>query len=300
VHGLVFHGAGDVRYERVPDPTPDGRGGAVVRVDRTAICGSDLHLYHGALGGATGFTIGHEFVGEVVETGGDVRRFRAGDRVLVSGVIGCGECVECVRGRVMRCHVSPGRVFGTSPALNGGQAEAVAVPAADCALHAIPDGVSVEQAVLLTDILPTGFFGARSGDIQPGQSVAIIGAGPVGIMALLSAQLYGPSQVFVLDRVPQRLKLALGLGAVPIDVSGDADATVRDATGGLGPDVVIEAVGARETILQALGLVRSSGVVSVVGVNFTHRMPLSEGRRAYEIFDGREDGVMKVLLDPGR
>jgi threonine dehydrogenase-like Zn-dependent dehydrogenase len=286
-------------------------------------------------------------VGEVVEVGSEVRGFRVGDRVLAAGVVGCGRCRECLGGHVTRCLTAPASVFGVSPALPGGQAEAVAVPAADHALYRIPDGVSVEQAVLLTDILPTGHFGAANAEIAPGQDVAVIGMGPVGVMALLCAQLRGAARVFALDRVPERLAAAEALGAIPVDASGDAETAVREATGGHGVDAVVEAVGLDDTIRLALTLARAGGVVSVVGVNvnldfsfpmglallkgltfrigvcpvpetwpalvplvqagriapervFTHRMPLSEGARAYQLFDRREDGVLKVLLDPSQ
>jgi 2-desacetyl-2-hydroxyethyl bacteriochlorophyllide A dehydrogenase len=345
---LVYHGARDVRVDTVPDPTPPDARGAVVRVERAAICGSDLHLYHGAFpDDLAGFTIGHEFVGEVVETGSAVRALRTGQRVMVSAVVGCGECPECLRGEVVCCATAPSQVFGTGPGLQGGQAEAVAIPAADHACRPIPDGIDIEQAVLLTDILPTGFFGARNADIRPGQTVVIIGLGPVGQLALMSAQLYGPSKILAVDRVPERLAAARDQGAIPIDADGDVRHAILEHTNGRGPDAVIEAVGADETIQLALEIVRVGGVVSVVGVNlnfafplnmasafmknltfriglvpvqelwpslvplvasgrlspevvFTHRMPLSEGPRGYEIFDGRADGVMKVLLDPTR
>jgi 2-desacetyl-2-hydroxyethyl bacteriochlorophyllide A dehydrogenase len=346
MQALVFHGARDVRCESVPDPTPPDARGCVLKVERAAICGSDLHLYHGDMPQAgSGFAVGHEFVGEVAETGSQVRHYRTGDRVLCSAVIACGECTSCASGNVAACERIPMRVFGTGAALPGGQAEAVAVPLADHALLRIPDGVSTEQAVLLTDVLPTGYFGARNGGIEPGQTVAVIGMGPVGQLALESAQLFGPSRVFAIDLEPGRLDAAQELGAVPIDASGDAEAAVRDATGGLGPDVVIEAVGADATIQSAIRMVRNDGTVSVVGVNlnpdfsfpmaialmknlsfhigvcpvpalwrhlvplvqsgrlhpervFTHRMPLAKGPDAYELFDRRADGVVKVLLEP--
>lgn len=342
---LVYHGKADIRLEKLPDPTPPDSRGVIVRVERTAICGSDLHLYHGTLPVPPGFTLGHEFVGEVVETGRDVRHFRTGDRVIVSGVIGCGECRACAGGHPIRCQRHGTRVFGNSRELPGGQAEAAAVPAADTALLRVPDGISVEQAVLLTDILPTGYFGAKNADIRPGQSVAVIGLGPVGQCALQCAQLFGPARVFAIDRVPARLEAARSQGAIPIDAAGDAHAEILEATDGQGVDAVIEAVGADETIALALRLVRVAGVVSVIGVStnmafpfpmllalmkdltfrigicpvpelwddlvpllqsqrlrpdalFTHRLPLSRGVEAYELFDARRDGVMKVLLDP--
>ncbi len=346
MRGLVFHGKADVRVENLPDPTPPDAHGAVVRVERTAICGSDLHLYHGEMPVGEGFTLGHEFVGEVVETGSAVEGFRAGDRVIVSGVIGCGLCERCLRGEVVRCERKQTRVFGVGPDLDGGQAEAVAVPGARHAMKKIPDGVSVEQAVLLTDILPTGYFGARMASIQPGDTVIVVGAGPVGLLALLSAQLFGPARVLVVDRVPERLEMARSLGGTPIPAD-EADAAIVHLTNEQGADSVIEAVGADETILKSLMWVRAGGTVSVIGVNtspalpfpmglalmkdltfrtglvpvpelwpalvplvaegklapervFTHRMGLSEGPEAYRRFDAREDGILKVLLDPTR
>ena len=272
---LVYHGARDVRLESLPDPTPPDSCGAVVRVQHTAICGSDLHLYHGSLPVPPGFTLGHEFIGEVVETGRDVRGFRAGERVLVSGVIGCGECRACAGGHPVRCERHGVRVFGNSRELPGGQAEAVAVPAADFALLRIPDGVTNEQAVLLTDILPTGYYGARNAEIRPGQSVAVVGLGPVGQCALDCAQLFGPARVFAIDRVPERLAAARAKGAIAIDGASDPLGQVLAATAGQGVDAVIEAVGADETISLSLQLVRVAGVVSVIGVSTNFAFPFN-------------------------
>jgi len=344
MRALVYHGQGDIRCEDVPDPMPEGPDGAVVKIERTAICGSDLHIYHGQMGEGH-FSIGHEAIGEVVEAGSGVRDFRAGDRVLVSGVIGCGHCGPCRSGAVTSCEREGGRVFGTNQGLAGGQAEALAVPDADATLHRIPDGLSTKSAVLLTDILPTGYFGAENAEIEPGHDVAVIGCGPVGLMAIQSALLFGPRRVFALDGVPGRLDAAKRLGAIPCDVSGDANGEILEATGGLGPHSVIEAVGADDTIRNALALVRRGGRVSVIGVNtnmafefpmalalfknvtfrigvcpvprfwshlvpllaegklqpdfvFTHEMGLGDGAAAYELFDSRREGVLKVLLDP--
>lgn len=344
MRALVYHGKGDIRCEQVPDPAPDDLDGAVVKIERTAICGSDLHIYHGQMAEGT-YGIGHEAVGEVVDVGSGVRGFKSGDRVLISGVIGCGHCSPCRGGSVTSCEEDFGRVFGTNQGLAGGQAEAIAVPTADSTLHRIPDGVSMESAVLLTDILPTGYFGAENAEIEPGHDVAVIGCGPVGLMAIQSALLFGPRRVFALDSVPERLAAAKKLGAIPCDVSGDANAEIIEATGGLGPHSVIEAVGADVTIRNALALVRRGGRVSVIGVNtnmafdfpmalammknvtfrigvcpvpkfwehlvpliaegrlnpdfvFTHEMKLGEGAAAYDLFDSRREGVLKVMLDP--
>jgi len=273
VRALTFHGKGDVRLESVPDPAPPDAAGAVLRVERAAICGSDLHLYHGDLPVAEpGFAIGHEFVGEVVEVGREVRDFRRGDRVLCSGVIGCGACRACRAGRVARCERRATRVFGMGAALPGGQAEAVAVPGADAALQRIPDGVSVEQAVLLTDILPTAWFGARNADLRPGQSVAVIGLGPVGQLAVECAFALGAARVFAIDRIPERLAAAAALGAQPLRPEEAADAVLA-ATAGLGADAAIEAVGADASIQLALQLARPAGTVSVVGVNLRLDFP---------------------------
>ncbi len=277
MRALVFHGPGDVRTETVPDPTPTDERGCVVRIEATGICGSDLHIYHGSLGSTPGFVIGHEFVGEVAEVGSGVQGFRPGDKVIVPGVIGCGACGPCAAGQVVRCAKFATQVFGQSEALNGGQAEAAAVPMADANLLRIPDGISREQAVLLTDILPTGYFGAVNTDIQPGQDVAIIGMGPVGLMALQSAQLFGPARIFAIDLVPERLAHAESLGAIPIDASDDLEARIRELTAGQGPDAVIEAVGADATVQSAIRLARTGGVVSVIGVNLNGEFPFPMG-----------------------
>jgi alcohol dehydrogenase len=277
MRAVVLNGPGDVSVETVDDPVLSGPDGIVVEVERTAICGSDLHLYHGEMA-QPGVHLGHEFIGRVVEVGADVRTVRTGDRVLVSGVIGCGHCMECITGWPMRCLNSASKVFGTSLDLHGGQAEAVAVPAADTSVHRIPEGVNDEQAVLLTDILPTGFIGARRADIAPGATVAVIGLGPVGICALRAAQLYSPARILAVDPVAHRRAHAERLGAEVID-PGDAGAMpqIVEATGGRGADAVIEAVGRDETINDAIMSVKPGGTVSVVGVstNLAHPFPMA-------------------------
>lgn len=345
MRAVILNGAHDVSVETVDDPTLESPDGIVVAVEQTAICGSDLHLYHGDMA-QPGVHLGHEFIGTVIETGDEVRTVANGDRVLVSGVIGCGACAQCRTGWPMRCLASESKVFGTSLELPGGQAEFVAVPAADAGVRVIPDEVDDEQAVLLTDILPTGFIGARRADIEPGSTVAVIGLGPVGICALRSALLYSPARILAVDPVAHRRAHAERLGAEPVDpADGGAMAQILDATGGRGADSVIEAVGSDQTINDAIMSVANGGTVSVVGVStnlahpfpmaiamfkgitfricvadipstwdnlipliandrlrpedvFTHHMGLSEAADAYRLFDGRGDGVMKVLLDP--
>ncbi len=347
MRAVVLRGERDVAVEDVPDAGVPGADGLLLRVDRTAICGSDLHLYHGPMT-VPGAHLGHEFVGTVEAVGSDVRTVRAGDRVLVSGVIGCGSCPACRAGDVVVCHNGGTKVFGTSLELPGGQAEAVSVPAADGAVVRIPEGISDEQAVLLTDILPTGYLGAQRADITPGDVVVVIGLGPVGVFALQCAQLYGPSRILAVDVVPDRLARAAELGAEPLDASdGSTVAKVHEATGGRGAAAVIEAVGSDQTVLDAILCAAPGGTISVIGVSlnlglpfpmpvalfkrltfrvtlasipttwgalfplvasgtlhpedvFTHRLGLSEAAEAYRIFDAREDGVLKVLLDPSR
>ena len=272
MRAVVLEGPRSVSVEQVPDPVLAGPDSAVVRVERTAICGSDLHIYHGSGSGA-GTRLGHEFVGAVEEVGPDVRGLRAGDRVLVSGVIGCGHCPDCLARDPGVCRNNGVQVFGTG-ALHGGQAEAVTVPAADAFCLPIPEGISVEQAVLLTDILPTGFLGARRADIRPGSTVVVIGAGPVGILAMQCAQLFGPARVLMVDQVPDRLDRAARLGAEPVDASdGGAVARVHELTAGRGAESVIEAVGADQTVTDALMCAAPGGTVSVVGVNLGMAFP---------------------------
>ena len=177
MRAVVLNGERDVSVEEVPDAGVPGPDGLLLRVERTAICGSDLHLYHGPMT-IPGVHLGHEFVGTVEDVGADVTTVAKGDRVLVSGVIGCGMCPPCRAGDVVVCLNAGMQVFGTSLELAGGQAEAVAVPAADASVVKIPEGITTEQAVLLTDILPTGYLGAQRADITPGDTVVVIGLGP--------------------------------------------------------------------------------------------------------------------------
>ncbi len=346
MRATVLEGPRRVSVEEVPDPVLPGPAGAVVTVERTAICGSDLHLYHDAPTGA-GIRLGHEAIGTVAEVGPQVRSLRVGDRVLVSGVVGCGECGPCLGGQPNLCLKGESKAFGTVPDLPGGQAEAVAVPCADSFALPIPEGVSDEEAVLLTDILPTGYVGARRAAIAPGSTVVVVGLGPVGVMAVQCASLFGPARILAVDMVPERLARAERLGAEPVDARrGSVPEQVFEATGGRGAESVIEAVGADATVLDAVSCAATGGTVSVVGVNlnmelpfpmalvllksltvravfcpipgtwealvplvragrfpglaetFTHHLGLSRAAEAYELFDSRGDGVLKVLLDP--
>jgi alcohol dehydrogenase len=274
VRALTYHGPQDVRCESVPDPAcPDERG-AVVQVRVAGICGSDLHIYHGhGFAPGSGYTVGHEAVGEVIEVGSAVVRFGMGDRVLVPASVGCGRCDACGRGLVILCdNPGEGGVYGIGHTLGGCQAEAVAVPAADMNLVAVPATMTDDTALVLTDNAPTGWYGARLGRVGPGETVVVVGLGPVGLMAVTSALVMGAGQVLAIDLVADRRRRAAALGAVPIE--GDPVSEVRRATAGRGADVVIEAVGADATIELALSLAGRRGRVSVVGVSQNRAFPI--------------------------
>lgn len=268
MRAILFEGVEKVRVDDVPKPSIAGPDQALVRVTTSAVCGSDLHLYHGRIPIQPGAGLGHEFVGVVEDVGDGVTRVKPGDRVVACFFTWCGHCFYCRRGWYAQCE-SKG-VFGYGQSfgdLGGGQAEHVVVPLADHTLEPIPDGVSDEAALFVGDILATGFFGADRAGIQPGDSVAVIGAGPVGLMAVMSAQLFGPAQVFAVDMVDARLEEAQDLGALPIDAAENKAAEeIKRLTGGYGADRAIEAVGLSATIEAALYCVRAGGSVSVVGV----------------------------------
>lgn len=269
MRSVIVTGPGQIAVETVPDPVLTGAGDALVRVRSAAICGSDLHFYDGDLPFFP-VAVGHEVIGEVLEVGADVRRFRPGDRVLVASVAGCGDCVGCAAGDPVTCVQGP-KVFGSGE-LGGGQSELLAVPAADFQLLRIPDGVDDEAALLLTDNLGTGWAGAQRADIPPGGTVVVLGLGAVGQCAVRSALLQGAGQVLAFDPVPERRKLAVASGAVEVD--GPLLDVVMAATGGRGADSVIDAVAIDATLDDAFGVVRAGGTVSVVGVHDLNPYPL--------------------------
>lgn len=275
MRAVVINGTRDVSVEKVDDPVLSGPDGAIVQVTASALCGSDLHFYEGDFA-VSGLRPGHEVVGTVLETGSAVGRVKAGDRVLVSPVFGCGKCAGCHAGNGIDCTGGGLRVLGSGPDLPGGHAEAVEIPVADMALMPIPEDISIDNAVLLTDALPTGWTAASRADIRPGATVLVIGLGPVGLYALQSAQVLGAGRVLAADRVPERLAMAEALGAEPIDASkGDIAQQVLALTGGLGADAVIEAVGHDATMTAAINAVRTSHTVSVVGVNANFAFPIA-------------------------
>lgn len=263
---MRYYGARDIRYESMDDPTLASPRDAIIKVDACAICGSDLHIYHGhGFSEDIGFCVGHEAVGEVVEVGRAVSRLKVGDRVMLSAAVGCGACASCLAGNMARCANNGGNCYGLSAGLQGSQAEAVRVPAADANATIIPDGLSIDQALMLTDNLPTAWFGARNADIRPGSTVAVVGLGPIGLMAVESAFVMGAERVFAIDLVPERRQLATQLGAIALDPA-DAIELLREATHGRMADCVVEAVGHDATIGLSLMLAGRRGTVSVIGV----------------------------------
>lgn len=261
---LVWQGVNKVGIERVPDPTLLLPTDAIVKVTSTAICGSDLHLLDGFIPSMTkGDILGHEFMGEVVEVGSEVRKLKVGDRVVVPFNISCGVCDNCQRGNYSACDnsnpnhrmaealygaTSGGGLFGYSHIYGGyagGQAQYVRVPFADVGPHKITSDLRDEQVLFLTDIFPTGYQAALNCNIVPGRDVvAVFGAGPVGQFAIRSAQMLGAAHVIAIDRIPERLNMAEASGAQPINYEQeDVLLALREATGGRGPDHVIDAVG---------------------------------------------------------
>lgn len=267
---LTFHGPRDIRYSDVPDPVLLDERSAIIEVTQASICGSDLHIYHGeGFSQDLGFCVGHEAVGVIVEAGSGVDRYRVGDRVLIAASVGCTQCEECDRGQTSMCLTRSGaleKCYGLGARLQGSQAQFVAVPDADRNLFAIPHEITDEAAVVLTDAASTAWYGARRARITPGDSVAVIGLGPIGQMAAQQAFLLGASEVFGIDLVPERQQMAASQGIRIVDAD-DPVAQVREWTQGLGTHIAIEAVGADPTIEMAQRIVRRRGRVSVVGVN---------------------------------
>ena len=271
---IVVHGANDVRVDNVPDPELVDSGDAIVEVRATAICGADLFPYHGLVPGfELGTILGHEFVGVVAEAGSAVRGLSAGDRVVCGSTLTDGTCTHCRAGRPTQCFDRA--LFGFSGVyrrLDGGQAERVRVPNADRCLWKLPDTISDEAAVFVADILPTGFNAVERGGVSEGDTVVVLGCGPVGLMAVLCAVPVARNVVAV-DGIPARRSLAEGLGARAVDPA-EVSALVAELTDGVGADVVIEAAGAASALGAALQLARGRGTVSVVGAHFEREYPL--------------------------
>ena len=389
MRALCWYGTGDVRVETVPDPKLLNPRDAIVKVTLTAICGSDLHLYDGYIPTMEkGDILGHEFMGEVVEVGAEVENLQVGDRVVVPFPISCGRCHYCGREEYSLCDnsnpnayiaetaygYSPAGIYGYSHMLGGyagGQAEYVRVPFADVGPMKVPDGLTDEQVLFLTDIYPTGYQAAVNCDIEEGDTVAVWGCGPVGLFAIQSAYILGAERVIAIDRVPERLEMARQIGkAETLDYQDeDVFEELKEMTGGRGPESCIDAVGLeahgfgiagfydkakqavrlqtdRPTALrQAIQACGKGGTVSLAGVYgglidkmpmgaafnkgltfkmgqthvqkylphlletieqgdidpgaiITHRLRLEEAPGAYDTFKKKEDGCVKVVLQP--
>ena len=273
---LVYHGPGQKAWEDVPDPAIIEPTDVIVQIDTTTICGTDLHILKGDVPAVTdGRILGHEGVGTIIEIGSAVTSVAIGDRVIISCISACGSCSYCHQGLYAHCLADEGAsgigwVLGHL--IDGTQAEYVRVPFADNSVYKLPDGVSDEAAVMLSAILPTGFeIGVRYGKVQPGDVVAVVGAGPVGLAAIMTAGLYGAARVIALDLDANRLDQAEAFGATDTVNSGDADwaEQVRAMTDGLGVDVAIEAVGIPDTFQACTKIVRPGGSVANVGVHGT-------------------------------
>lgn len=349
MNALTFQQIGQIAYEHVPDPEIISGTDVIVKVQKTAICGSDMHVYHGREQGLDrGTVMGHEFVGEVVEIGKDIRLLAKGDVVVSPFTTNCGHCYYCRIGLTCRC--SSGQLYGwvaNGHGLHGAQAEYVRVPLADSSLVTYPEDIPAELALLTGDILSTGYYCADRAEVQKKGIYVVVGCGPVGIMTVLGASQQGAEVLYAIDAIPERLQQAKRFGAIPINYqTEDAVKIILQATKDRGADAVMEAVGSPAAARLAFDLVRPGGTVSSVGVhtspNFafspveaydknitfrigrcparhymeklipmvrekkeelqsviSHQIPLSSGPDAYRLFDRKEEGCMKVILEVG-
>ncbi|HVQ59770.1 MAG TPA: alcohol dehydrogenase catalytic domain-containing protein [Solirubrobacterales bacterium] len=264
---VTFQAPGEVRIEEKPEPEVVVADDAVVRVDASGICGSDLHIYHGRVPVEQGFTIGHEFVGTVIAAGDDVERVAVGDRVLGTFLTACGTCSSCLRGDYHRCR--NGRTFGHGSHLGdlqGAQAEQLLVPRANMTLRRVPEAMSDDVALFAGDVMGTAYHAVDKAEMRSGDTVAVLGLGPVGLCAVQVAQAGGAAAVFAIDTVEERLQMAASFGATPVHLTEqDPKKEIRAATAGLGVDVVVDAVGNPEPLALAISLCRDVGVVSGIG-----------------------------------
>ena len=266
---LVYHGPGRKAWEEVPTPVLVADTDAIVRVDAVTICGTDLHILKGDVPEVTdGRVLGHEAVGTVEQVGSGVKNVKVGDRVLVSCITACGACRFCREGRYGQCLGGGGWILGHL--IDGTQAELVRVPFADTSTYPVPAGVPDEQVLMVADILPTGYeVGVLNGHVAPGDVVAVVGAGPIGLAAITGARLFSPSHIVAIDLAASRLEAAKQFGAdiVVNPTHEDALAAVRHVTDGLGADVSIEAVGTPAAFELAVSLARAGGHIANIGVH---------------------------------
>jgi len=325
MRALVYHGPGRKSWDEVPDPQITDDGDIIVQVDATTICGTDLHILNGDLAEVhTGRILGHEAVGTVDEVGDGIRTLTPGDRVLVSSVSACGNCQFCREARYGQCLSGGGWTLGRT--IDGTQAEYVRVPFADTSTFRVPDGAADEEILMLADVLPTGYeVGVLAGGVRPGDVVAVVGAGPVGLAAITSARLFSPSHVVAIDLSDARLEAARHFGAdVTVNNSReDPLAVLKDLTRRMGADVSIEAVGTPATFELAVtlhldeqwirditittGLKDTSSTPTLMRLVtsgqidakhfITHRFGLDEMEEAYDVFaNAARTGALKVVL----
>jgi threonine dehydrogenase-like Zn-dependent dehydrogenase len=344
---LTFQGRRSIEYKTIEDPALIEDDDVILKVLLSSICGSDLHLYHEHEPQQVGTAMGHEFIGEVMDKGKAVKHLQVGDIVICPFTTNCGACYFCLTGLTCRCTRS--QLFGwrsNGQGLHGGQAEFIRVPLATSTLRKLPEGVSLQEGILLGDVMSTGFYCARQAGIIPNEAYVVVGCGPVGLMAILGAKEYGAEKIFAIDTVEDRLAVAQSFGAIGLNpLTTDVSAIIKEATAGLGAAAVMEAVGRSSSMKTAYDLVRPGGTISTVGVCnethfsftptqaydknltlkvgrcparymmdqlvpvvqekkyridsiITHNLPMSAGAQAYEIFDQKKEGSIKVLLTP--
>ena len=267
MRAVTFMAPGQVLVQDVPEPVLSHPRDAIVRIEASGVCGSDLHIFHGRVKIEPGFTIGHEYVGTIVEAGEDVRELAVGDRVLGCFQTACGRCFFCRRGLFHKCDES--RTFGhgaTLGSLPGTQAELALVPNAELVLRKVPAGMSDEVALFAGDVMGTGYHAVVESGLRPGDSVAVLGLGPVGLCAVQAARAVGAARVIAVDSVHERLSMAESFGARPAPLDEDPRAAAREASEGRGVDVCIDAVGDPRALELALRLTRKCGVVQAICV----------------------------------
>ena len=278
MRAVTFQAPYEVRVEDVPEPQLLDAGDAIVRIEATGVCGSDLHIYHGRVKIEPGFTIGHEYVGTVLAVGDDVHDVQVGDRVLGCFQTACGRCWFCRHGLFHKCDHS--RTFGHGAVLGnlqGTQAEQALVPNADLVLRKVPAGMSDEMALFAGDVMGTGYHAIADGGLRAGDIVAVLGLGPVGLCAVQAARAHGAAHVIAIDSVPERLAMAESFGAHAVHLSeGDPRAAVREVSAGRGVDLCVDAVGHPEALDLAVRLTRKCGTVQAVGV-YAERCELHMG-----------------------
>jgi 2-desacetyl-2-hydroxyethyl bacteriochlorophyllide A dehydrogenase len=268
MRAVTFQAPGEVAVEERPEPTLQDPRDAIVGIEASGICGSDLHIYHGRVRIEPGFTIGHEFVGTVLQAGEQVTRVAPGDRVLGCFHTACGACAFCLAGAYHECDLK--RTFGHGAGMGdlpGTQAEQALVPHADLTLRKVPDGLADEVALFAGDVMGTGYHAIAEGDIRPGDSVAVLGLGPVGLCAVQSALASGAGPVVAIDAVEERLKLAARFGATPVHLTEQSPRDeVKALTDGRGVELAVDAVGHPDALDTAIRLARKAGTVAAIGV----------------------------------